>query len=160
MKLYGEELRKSILDSIARTQEVMADRAARIAAWETDEDDCFLSARVDANSLNEYKAQLDILDNGGVYDWDCYFDKDGKEVSVRWVNTRYGAKVVANGVFANSIKALLKKTGLVEKTVKVPVWTKFAAGCGRGMEAVYSGSYQVVRWHTNMATGEYVGYPD
>ena len=160
MKLYGEELRKAILDGIAHTKEIMAERATRIANWETDEDDCFLSARVNENSMSEYRMQLDILDHGGVYDWDCYFDKDGKEVSVRWVNTRYGLKVVANGVFASSIKALLKKTGLVEKTMKVPVWTKFAAGSGRGMLAVYGGSYTVVRWHTNMATGEYVGYPE
>ena len=25
---------------------------------------------------------------------------------------------------------------------------------------VMSGSTEVVRWHTNMVTGEYVGYPD
>ena len=158
-KLFGEELRKSILASKARYQEAISDRLDRIDAGLTDMDDCFLSQRVEERAMLECDMQLDILDRGGTYDWDCYFDADGKEVAVRWVNTRFGSKVVANGVFANSIKALLKKTGLVEKTVRVPVWTKFVPA-GSGLCGVYGGSYCVVRWHTNMATGEYVGYPD
>ena len=88
-------------------------------------------------------------------------DENGEEVSVHWFENKWRRTTcVARGVFASSIKALLKKTGWTQKTIRVPVWVKFCAGSGSGMCAVYTGSYQQVRWHTNMVTGEYVGYPD
>lgn len=158
MKLYGEELRKSIEASKAHYLELMEDRARRIANWETDEDDCFLSQRCEENAISECNMQLEILKGDGCMDYEAWFDGD-KEVSVRWVKTRYGYALVYNGIFASSEKAIEKKTGLTRKTIRVPAWTKFWSN-GSGMLGVYSGSYEVVRWHTNMVTGEYVGYPD
>lgn len=157
--LYGEELRKSIIATKQRLVAAIEDRSRRIAEGTTDIDDCFLSQRVEENAISEANAQLRILDNGGVMDYDAIFDENGNEVNARWVNTRYGCKIVGNGIFANSEKALLKKTGWTTKTIQVPCWTKFRAA-GGGMLGVYGGGYDVVRWHTNMATGEYVGYPE
>lgn len=158
-KIYGEELRKLVLATKQRMQEGIYDRARRIANGETDIDDCFMSQRVEERAIAECNMQLHILDGDGMMDFDAWFDADGKEQRVRWVHTRYGGAYVWNGIFASSEKALMKKTGLTCKTIRVPVWTKFVAS-GSGMMGVYSGSYQRVRWHTNMVTGEYVGYPD
>jgi hypothetical protein len=159
MKKYGEELRKSILATKEHLLERIKERNERIANWQTDEDDCFLSQRVEERAISECNMQLTILDGDGTMTIDAVIDQDGNEVNTRWVDTRYGLKIVGRGVFANSEKALLKKTGWTTKEIKVPCWTKFCSS-GSGLLGVYSGSYQVVRWHTNMVTGEYVGYPD
>jgi len=158
-KVYGEELRKAILAERATLVASMERRAERIRNWETDEDDCFISERVEANGIRECDLQLEILKGDGMMDFEGWFDQDGNEVRVRWVHTRYGGAYVWNGIFASSEKALMKKTGLTKKGIRVPCWTKFSTPYG-GMLGVYSGSYEVVRWHTNMVTGEYVGYPD
>lgn len=157
-KLFGAELRESIEAQKARLIEEARDRNERISKWETDEDDCFLSMRVSQNALAECDLKLSILSGDGLMDFDAIFDENDEEVCVRVVNTRYGLKYVGNGIFANSEKALLKKTGWHKKTIRVPAWTKFVTS-GSGMVGVYSGSYQLVRWHTNMVTGEHVGYP-
>lgn len=158
-QVYGDELRKQIEMEKAHTIEIMQERAARISRMETDEDDCFMSQRIDQSALSEYDTQLHILDGDGMMEIDAVVDQDGNEIWVHWVHTRYGGAWVGRGVFASSIKALLKKTGWKTETKRVPVWTKFVPS-GSGLMGVYGGSYQEVRWHTNMKTGEYVGYPD
>lgn len=157
--LFGEELKSAIIAQKQRMIENIEDRRERINNWQTDEDDCFLSQRVDERGIHECNMQLDILGGDGCMDFDGWFDADGNEVRVKWVQTRYGCACVWNGVFASSEKALQKKTGLTRKTIRVPVWTKFCPS-GSGLAGVYGGSIQTVRWHTNMVTGEYVGYPD
>lgn len=157
-KVYGEELKQQIIAQKERLQAAIDRRAERINNWETDEDDCFVSQRVEANGIRECDLQISILNGDGCMDYEGWFDQDGKEVRVRCVHTRYGWAYVYNGVFASSEKALAKKTGLTRRTIRVPVWTKFSTPYG-GMLGVYSGSYEMVRWHTNMVTGEYVGYP-
>ena len=156
--MYGEELRKSIEAEKARHLENMADRARRIANWETDEEDCFVSQRFDETAVCNCDTRLEILDGDGLMDFDAWFDGD-KEVSVRWVKTRFGYALVWNGIFASSEKALMKKTGLVRKTIRVPKWTQFKSN-GSGMYGAYTRSYEIVRWDTNMVTGEYFGYPE
>ena len=158
-KIYGEELKNAILRQRETLVAAMERRAERIRNWETDEDDCFISERVEANGIRECDLQLEILKGDGMMDFEGWFDPDGNEVRVRWVHTRYGGAYVWNGIFASSEKALMKKTGLTKKEIRVPCWTKFSTPYG-GMLGVYSGSYVVDRWHTNMVTGEYVGYPD
>lgn len=159
MALYGEALKESILKARAHTVEAMRERAERISNWETDEDDCFMSDRSDQNALSNYDKQLNILEGDGLMDFEAVIDEDGDEVWVKYVNTKYGGAYVGRGIFASSIKALCKKTGWHTETIRVPVWTKFCSN-GGGMLGVYSGSYERVRWHTNMVTGEYVGFPE
>ena len=97
---------------------------------------------------------------GCCMDYEAIFDENGNEVRTHWFRNKWGGNtIVGNGVFASSESALLKKTGWTRKTIRVPAWTKFVAS-GYGMSGVMSGSTQVIRWHTNMVTGEYVGYPD
>jgi hypothetical protein len=159
-KLYGEELKASILETQKRIRERIADRQRRIDDCETDYDDCFISIHIDENALRECGMQLEILNGDGLMDFDAIVDENGNEVRIHYFENKWGkTNVVGNGVFASSLKALLKKTGWTEKTIRVPVWTKFRAS-GYGMGGVMSGSTERVRWHTNMVTGEYVGYPD
>ena len=159
-KVYGEELRKQILETRRRMQEAINRRWERINNCETDMDDCFISQHVEEDAIRECNMQLKILDGDGLMDYRAIIDKNGKEVHIHWFTNRWGRDtVVGNGIFASSISALLKKTGWIEKTIRVPAWTKFIA-CGSGMSGVMNGSTEVVRWHTNMVTGEYVGYPD
>lgn len=158
--VYGEELKKAILARKARAQAAIDDRADRIGRWETDEDDCFMSQRIDERSIRECNMQLEILDTDGTMEIGAIIDADGNEVRVHHFTNKWGRdSVVGRGVFASSVNALLKKTGWTRKTIRVPVWTKFCSPTG-GMMGVYCGDYEKVRWHTNMVTGEYVGYPD
>ena len=160
MKLYGEELRASILETKKIMQARIDDRINRINNCETDMDECFISQHIEEDAIRECNMQLEILDGDGCWDWNVFVDENGKEVRVHCFTNKWGGdSYVANGVFASSIKALMKKTGIKETTIRVPVWTKFVSS-GSGMCGVYGGSTQVVRWHTNMVTGEYVGYPD
>ena len=158
-KVYGEELKKAIIAERDNLQAAIDRRSERIKNWETDEDDCFLSQRVEENAIHECNMKLRILDGDGCMDFNGWFDADGKEVRVRYVHTRYGGAYVWNGIFASSEKALMKKTGLIRKIIRVPVWTKFSTPYS-GLLGAYCGGYEEVRWHTNMVTGEYVGYPD
>lgn len=160
-RLFGAELAASIEREMQRIREVQQERDERISRGETDYDDCFISIRSDAQALDRCRMELDILKGDGCVDFDAIIDENGDEVSVHWFENKWRKTTcVARGVFASSIKALLKKTGWTQKTIRVPVWVKFCAGSGGGMCSVYTGSYQQVRWHTNMVTGEYVGYPD
>lgn len=160
-KVFGAELAKQILQRKERLIESMNERDKRINDGWTDYDDCFMSIRTESQSIHECDMQLEILKGDGLMDVEAIFDENGDEVNVhafenKWRRTSY----VGRGIFASSINALLKKTGWVKKTIRVPVWTKFYGGSGGGMCVVYTGSYSYVRWHTNMVTGEYVGYPD
>ena len=159
-KLYGQELRESIIQERDRILRRIADRQERIDDCQTDYDDCFISIHIDQDALRRCSMQLDILDGDGMMDYYAIVDGDGNEVRVNYFINKWGrGTYVGNGVFASSISALLKKTGWTEKTIRVPCWTKFCSS-GNGMAGVMSGGTEVVRWHTNMVTGEYVGYPD
>ena len=159
-KLFGEELKRSVIADRERIIKRMEDRQRRIDDCETDYDDCFISIHVDENALRECSMRLEILNGDGCMDYDVVVDENGNEVRVHWFENKWGkTNVVANGIFASSLSALLKKTGWKEKTIRVPAWTKFV-GHGTGMCGVMNGGVEVVRWHTNMVTGEYFGYPD
>ncbi len=158
-KLFGDALIERIEQDIQHYEELIRDRAKRIDNGMTDMDDCFISERVERSAITEAKMQLEILRGDGCEERDVVIDENGEDVGARWVQTRYGNKVVARGVFANSINALCKKTGWTETTRRIPVWTKWIP-CGIGLLGACYGSYEKVRWHTNMKTGEYVGYPE
>ena len=158
-KLFGAELTESIKKKIEHYEELLRNRAERIALGMTDMDDCFLSDKIERTSIQEAKLQLEILSGDGCEERDVIIDEDGKDVGARWVQTRYGNRITARGIYASSAKALCKKTGWSEDKRRIPVWTKWIP-CGSGLAGAYSGYYAKVRWHTNMKTGEYVGFPE
>ena len=145
MKLYGEELRQQIIRERDMLIENMKERDERIASGQTDWEDCFMSIQIERKAIAECEHKLHILDGDGLGTFEAIFDQDGKEVNVRWVNTKYGIACVGRGIFANSYKALCKKTGWTIKEIKAPVWVS---------------GHSETRWHTNMKTGEYYGYPE
>ena len=160
MKKYGEELRQEILATKKTLQDAIDRRWERINNCEVEMDDCFISQHVEEDGIRECDMQLHILDTDGTMEIDAIFDQDGKEVRTHWFRNKFGGySIVGNGIFASSEKALLEKTGWTKKTIRVPCWTKFITS-GTGMAGVMSGATEIVRWHTNMVTGEYVGYPD
>ena len=161
-EIYGKELAEAIRASIKQTQEIMAERASRIASGQTDMDDCFLSQRIEDQSMGEYDMQLRILEGDGFITEEVCVDADDNEYRVgsfinQWRRDTYVVTVNGQKFYASSKKALCKKSGLILKRVKVPAWTRFCTN-GKGLCGVYSGSYQIVRWHTNMVTGEYFGF--
>lgn len=159
-QVFGEELKKQIEKDIARINEIQEERRKRIENCWVDDSDCFMSARVEDQTLRRHQMELEILKGDGCMDYEAIFDQDGVEVGVHeFMNQWRRISYVGRGIFASSIKALLKKTGWTKKTIRVPAWVKFDAGSGGGMCAVYTGRYIICRWHTNMVTGEYVGYP-
>lgn len=160
-KLFGKELAESIKKRRQIYVESMQRREQRVANCETDYDDCFMSERVESQAIDECNKQLEILKGDGLMDYEAIVDENGEEVNVHCFENKWRSlSYVGRGVFASSINALLKKTGWKKKTIRVPVWTRFECGAGGGMCAVYSGYYTYCRWHTNMVTGEYFGYPN
>lgn len=160
MKKYGKELAESIEETLQRTLEIIEERQRHIDDCMYDWDDCFVSDHIDHDKVRECKMQLEILKGDGLMDYDVVVDENDKEVRINSFPNRWGGwSYVGRGIFASSFNALLKKTGWKKKTIRVPAWTKFIS-YGRGIAGVCSGSTEIVRWHTNMVTGEYVGYPD
>lgn len=160
MSKYGEELRAEILKRKAMYQNSIERREEHIDNCDFDMDDCFISQHVDQDGIRECDMQIQILDGDGCMAINAIFDEQGNEVPIHFFRNKWGKYAcVARGVFANSKDALLKKTGWTEKEIRVPAWTKFCTS-GTGMAGVCSGSTEIVRWHTNMKTGEYVGYPE
>ena len=162
-KIYGQELAEQIKKDLERTNQTINNRWERINQGLTDMDDCFMSAKTNSQSIDEYNMQLEILKGDGLMEIFVLVSPEGKTYQPRWVNTQWGSKIVVNGIFAASKKALIKKTekiGYTQGVKKVPCWTKFISGSGGGLCGVYSGRYEIVRQHTNMVTGEYVGYDD
>ena len=73
---------------IARTQAVMDERNERIAKGETDEDDCFISIKVNSDAIKEANMQIAIIKQGGTAWFDWYMDMDGNPCTdARWVET-------------------------------------------------------------------------
>ena len=157
MKKYGAELAEQIKNERKILEVAIERRAERIANWETDEEDTFMSQRVEEQGIYECNLKLQILEGDGFMETEVVLDENDNEVRVNCVHTRYGWKYVGNNIWAASMKALLKKTGWRMDVKRVPAWVKFVPG-GSGMYGVYTGRYEVVPWHTNMVTGEYFGF--
>jgi hypothetical protein len=160
----GTELVQSIRERMERHNASINDRMERINAGLTDMDDCFMSQRVSEQAMHECRLQLNILEHGGVLDFQIVVDENGDEANVREVKTKFGYKVVwnrkdADSVWANNMRALMKKTNLRFKKITAPAWTKFSCGAGGGMCGAYTGNYNVCRSDINYWTGEKVAKP-
>ena len=113
MKIFGEELRKSIEAERQQILQNIEDRNRRIEAGETDYDDCFISMRVSANALDACDKKLKILQGDGCMAFDAIFDENGDEVPIHYFENKWRkTTVVGRGVFASSVHALLKKNGV------------------------------------------------
>lgn len=156
---YGQEL----IESLMRKREVIeariANRRDRIDTWQTDEEDCFISMKVDADALSQIDMKLYLLRNGGTSKFREYATLDGKIVNARWCNTKYGWKlrvVMPNGEViwtSSDTKNGLAKRGLKQVICTRPAWIRFTTN-DTGLNGVMSGYYTEFPSRFNYATGD------
>ena len=156
---YGVELIKSLENEISILRAAMDRRIERINNWQTDEDDCFISERVESRGIQLNRDKISLIQDGGCSWFPEYATLDGKLVKAHWCNTRYGYKLRAEmpdgsviWTTADTTKGLAKK-GLKKVLCKRPAWYCFKSPYG-GMLGVYSGSYELFPSAVNYATGE------
>ena len=155
---YGQELIEMLEKEIANYREVMADRQRRIDAWQTDEDDCFISQRCDERGVNLAKDKIALIKDGGCMWFPEYATLDGILIKARWCNTKYGYSLRAEmpdgsvvWTTAGTKKGLAKK-GIKKVMCKRPAWFAFHSSQS-GMMGVYTGSYVPFPSDFNYATG-------
>ena len=156
---YGQELIEMLEKEIANYAEVMADRQRRIDAWQTDEDDCFISQCCDKRGIKLAKDKIALIKDGGCMWFPEYATLDGTLIKARWCNTKYGYSLRAEmpdgsvvWTTADTKKGLAKK-GIKKVMCKRPAWFAFHSSQG-GMMGVYTGSYVPFPSDFNYATGE------
>jgi hypothetical protein len=157
--MYGAALITKLENEITTLQAAIDRRAERIANWETDEDDCFISERVESRGIQVAKNKIQLIKDGGCAWFTEYATLDGTVVKARWCDTKYGYSLRAEmpdgkvvWTTAHTTKGLAKK-GLKKVECKRPAWYAYKTPYG-GMMGVYAGSYELFPSNFNYATGE------
>ena len=152
---------ESLKADIARYQQCLDNRNERIARGETDEDDCFISIKVETDGIRAAEMKIKIIEAGGTDWFDWYTDLDGVVCSdAHWVNTKYGYSLVVNFADGRTIwtsattEKGLARRGLKKISARFPVWVKSFCN-GSGMLGVFNSSVGKYRAELNRATGEY-----
>lgn len=157
--LFGAELIKKLEAEIEVLQGAVDRREERIANWETDEDDCFISQRCESRGIQVAKDKIELIKDGGCAWFPEYATLDGTLVKAKWCNTKYGSSLrveMPDGsvVWTTSSTAKgLAKRGLKRVECLRPAWYAFSSPYS-GMLGVYSGSYVLFPSDWNYATGE------
>lgn len=156
--LFGQELIEKLEREIETLKGAQERREERIRNWETDEDDCFISDRVEMQGIRVNMDKIDLIRRGGCEWFDEYATLDGQLVKARWCNTRYGLSLrveMPDGsvVWTTGSAKALAKRGLKRVLCLRPAWYAFRAN-GRGMYGVYTGGYELFPSDYNYATGE------
>ena len=157
--MYGAELIKKLEAEIELYRGALQRRAERIANWETDEDDCFISERCESRGIQVAQNKIALINDGGCAWFPEYATLDGQIVKATWCNTKYGSSLrveMPDGTVvwttASTAKGLAKK-GLKRVECLRPAWYAFSSPYG-GMMGVYSGDYVLFPSDYNYATGE------
>ena len=157
--LFGTELINKLESEIKLMQDALDRRAERIARWETDEDDCFISERCESRTIAVNRNKIALIKDGGCAWFVEYATLDGQIVNAKWCNTKFGCSLRAEmpdgsvvWTTADTAKGLAKK-GLKKVTCKRPAWYAFKTPYG-GMMGVYAGDYELFPSDWNYATGE------
>lgn len=157
--VYGAELISKLESEIELMKGAISRRAERINNWETDEDDCFISERVELRTISVNQNKINLIKNGGCAWFEEYATLDGQVVNAHWCNTRYGYKLrvvmpdkSVVWTTADTVKGLAK-IGLKKVSCKRPAWYTFKSSFG-GMMGVYCGDYVLFPSDYNYATGE------
>ena len=156
---YGQELINQLEQEIETLQGAIDRRIERIRRWETDEEDCFISERVETQGIQVARDKIALIKKGGCAWFTEYATLDGTLVKARWCNTKYGYSLRAEMpdgtvVWTTSETAKgLAKRGLKKVECLRPAWYAFHSN-GSGMYGVYTGSYVLFPSDVNYATGE------
>lgn len=162
---YGEELIRELEAEIERYENQMSRRWDRINNGETDQEDCFVSMRVEERGRDLAKDKIKLIQNGG-FDWFVeYATLDDVLVNAKWCQCRsftgYGktSKLrveMPDGTVkwtqATTEKGLAR-IGIKRVLCKRPAWFRFSSG-GSGMYGIYTGQYTTFPSDKNYATGE------
>lgn len=98
----GNELIAELESQIEYKRAIQLDRNNRIVNHETDIYDCFLSINATSSAINEIKAKIKILKNGGVSTFQRLATLDGEIIEdSKIINGKYGECWLANGNFVN-----------------------------------------------------------
>lgn len=156
---YGQELIEQLEREIEAYEEERAERERRIANWETDEDDCFISMRCTDRNEELARDKIALIKDGGCMWFSEYATLDGTLVKARWCNTKYGYSLRAEmpdgtvvWTTADTAKGLAKR-GLKKVECLRPAWFAFHSS-NSGMLGVYTGCYVPFPSDFNYATGE------
>ncbi len=85
---YGEELIRELEAEIERYENQMSRRWDRINNGETDQEDCFVSMRVEERGRDLARDKIKLIQNGG-FDWFVeYATLDGVLVNAKWCQCR------------------------------------------------------------------------
>ena len=157
--MYGTELIKRLESEIETLQGALNRRAERIANWETDEDDCFISERCESRGISVAKNKIALIKDGGCAWFPEYATLDGQIVKAHWCQTRFGSSLRAEmpdgtvvWTTASTAKGLAKK-GLKRVECLRPAWYAYSSPYS-GMMGVYCGDYVLFPSDYNYATGE------
>lgn len=155
---HGQELINELREEIRRLTEAQARRRERIDRWETDEDDCFLSDRVEERGIRLAKQKIQLIEKGGCEWFPEYATTDGKLVNAKWCNTRYGSSLrveMPDGsvVWCSGGERSMKNKGIKRVFCLRPAWFAFRSPYS-GMMGVYCGDYELFPSNWNYATGE------
>lgn len=145
---------ESINRELERVREIQRERAEHIADCDYDMDDCFLSAHSDNLQEQLLRAQLSILENGGMAEFVAIETLDGELCKSFWFKGKYGEtrrveKPNGEVVYTSAMtdKGLAKK-GLCKVKVKRPAWAKYV---GDSLACVRVSIYEA---RYNRLTGE------
>ena len=152
---------ESLEAKIARYREMIENRQRRINAGETDEDDCFISMKVEADGIETAQMEIDIIKNGGTGWFEWFTDLNGTPCTdANYVLTKFGYSWVVNFADGRTIwssaqtaKGLARK-GLIKVMGKFPAWVKSFCN-GSGLCGVLCSTVGTYRAELNRATGEY-----
>lgn len=166
--LYGKELIESLEKEIERYEESMNRRSERIREGLTDEEDCFISMRVEERGRELAKDKINLIKDGGCSWFVEYATLDGKILNAKWCNCRsytgYGTtsklRIEMPDGSVKWTQAMtakgLARLGIKKILCKRPAWFRFSSS-GSGMFGVYTGQYVLFPSDINYATGEKAG---
>ena len=156
---FGQELIEALEAEIETMKKALERREERIRNWETDEEDCFISERVESRTISVNRDKIALIKDGGCAWFQEYATLDGKLVNAKWCNTRFGYSLRAEmpdgsvvWTTSETPKGLAKR-GLKKVECKRPAWYAFKSPYS-GMMGVYCGSYELFPSDYNYATGE------
>lgn len=163
---FGEELITELEEEIERMRAAQERRDERIRNWETDEEDCFISMRVEERAERLARDKIRLIKEDGGFGWFVeYATLDGKILNARWCECQsfvgFGkewklrvempdGKVI--WTTADTRKGLARR-GIKKVLAKRPAWYAFRSS-DKGMLGVYTGEYALFPSSVNYATGE------
>lgn len=159
---YGKELLAELNQSLFNSQNVQKERQERIDNWQTDSDDCATSIRMSSHNDSIDRMKIEILENGGLSEFECLCDLKGNVVSEKMVDGRYGACWLIKDEYQEEFgkfvgeprkESTLTRKGLKWGTIKKAAWVSFKSN-GSGMMGAYTGQAVVFPSRVNYWTGE------